>query len=163
MAIGTDDVPGVQFVIPKMAVLSGRVVDQAGNPVPGASVQIRFRVASSGFGASSPWATADGSFHYKGLLSLAEHQIWAADDARGVASPELLTISSDESEDLKLIVAPGAYISGVVRTTGGTPAADIHIGLGITSPATDRTLGGHQHRTPQGGSEWAPCRPAPTR
>ncbi len=129
VAIGTDDVPGVEFVIPKMAVLSGRVVDQAGNPVPGASVQIRFRVASSGFGASSAWATADGSFHYKGLLSLAEHQIWAADDARGVASPELSTISSKESEDLKLIVAPGAYISGVVRTTGGTPAAGIHIGL----------------------------------
>ena len=55
--------------------------------------------------------------------------MWAAEEMRGLASPEPLTIASDGSEDVQLIVAPGAYISGLVRTPEGTPAAGVDIGL----------------------------------
>jgi beta-lactamase regulating signal transducer with metallopeptidase domain len=128
VVIGADEAAGVDFVIPKMSVLSGRVVDKAGKPVPGAIVQIRDRLSSSAFGGSSTHTRADGSFRHKGL-SRAGTQVWAADEMRGLASPEPLTIGSEGSEDLQLSVAPGAYISGVVRTPGGSPAAGVHIGV----------------------------------
>jgi beta-lactamase regulating signal transducer with metallopeptidase domain len=129
VAIGQDDVPGVDFVIPRMAVLSGKVVDEAGNPVPGATVHIRFWLSGNHYGGSSAYATADGSFRQKGMPSLVGTRVWAAENTREVASPKPLTIGTEGSEGLQLIVVPGAYISGVVRTTAGRPAAGVHVGL----------------------------------
>jgi protocatechuate 3,4-dioxygenase beta subunit len=112
--------------------VSGRVVDEQGDPVEGVEIHAYVRPTGSGMWSSRNTATApDGSFDVAGLAP-GRVEIDVTED--GWVSPEVepLELANGESRaDLELVVARGRGVAGRVVWPDGTPAAKVRVAVQV--------------------------------
>ncbi len=151
------------FVAPALAI-AGRVVDEAGAPVAGATVMVSARGEAGG-----QRTDADGRFRAQGLQVGRYHLIAEADDALASAPVEVELV--DRSVDaVTLTVKRGAFVTGRVDPAGVAevfvrPPDEADFKLG-GSPAMMRLElgGGPRTRTaPDGSYRLGPFAPGPVR
>ena len=145
-AIGGLSVPsgstraGLRVVLRRAASVTGAVRDEKGAPIGGAEVWIGPTFESiSVSGGSGPLASlvgmarpsyqratagADGRFEIRGL-SPGKYTAGVAKPGYSTPAPAPLAIvQGAAARPLEFVLLPGASISGIVRYTDGTPAAD---------------------------------------
>lgn len=100
----------------------GRVVDEAGAPVPGARIEARGRPRVT-WSAESPVATSDaeGRFVLPGLPPLGPWVIEAVRDERVGRLEPLELGSQDTVGEVTIVLRRGASIAGVVQVDGAPP------------------------------------------
>lgn len=124
--------------------LRGRVVDEKGKPVVGATLSPNmFKTASRhGFspGILDPLAVTDRDGRF--LLTAKEPIEFAAlkVEARGLAAVMTGKLTPDRTDHV-VTLQPGAFVSGKVTTAGGKPLAGAALGLEPVSRNADTYLG----------------------
>src|SRR5262249_10166450 len=84
---GTTEIDARPLVLGRGGTRRGRVVDEAGRPVPGAALSATWLLAARGFDTVSGWADRDGSFALPGVDARAEIQLSARWRGKTTARP----------------------------------------------------------------------------
>ncbi len=127
---------GVRITLPSGYELSGRVADQRGRAIGGATIVATkslpgVRTMTSFFFASDnkdvPTSSAEGSFS----LRLAEGNYDLEIRREGFAPKRLPNVRVERNTDpLKVVLVEGVAVAGRVVTASGSPVADANINLG---------------------------------
>ena len=116
-----DDLPAIR--LSPASALSGRVVDASGRPVEGALVALSGEEEDGGIKESTEARTdKEGRFRC-GNASADALGVQVRARGRAPLSASIESLTTD-SGGLVLKMQSGAHVSGVVRTAGGSPAAD---------------------------------------
>lgn len=157
--IGHSDVTGIDASLAPAASISGRIYDEAGQPLTGARVEV--------FDLDQRWitgATADGAgFYTAGGLSPRTYKLkfnapygenflseWYADKASfAEADPISIVSTGQEITGIDAVLRSGASISGLITDTEGTPLKFVTVWLknsnGTTAASTStNSLGQYQ-------------------
>ena len=152
-------VADVNFVLPRMSVISGRVFDEVGEPIAGGTItaqQMRFYEGRRKLVPLGGIATTDDTGQYR-LLNLEPgeyyvvthaRETWESDgqpketlafvptyfpSAPNVAGAQRVKVAAGQdasATDISLIAGRVVRISGTAHTSQGTPAAGQTVGLG---------------------------------
>lgn len=118
----------VRVVLELAAGVSGRVVDEAGEPVVGATVSVL--VVGSFFGGRQGTSDAEGRFRVDdldaGKMTVIAQAIGFLDGEQQVIE----LAHGKEVADLELVLTRGAALEGIVTLPGGVPAAGAQVALG---------------------------------
>jgi RNA polymerase sigma factor (sigma-70 family) len=126
LTVGADGARDVNIVISASPRLTGRVVDAAGLPVPGA--QVRVDPQGRDVRPVVVETLADGSFKMSGLP---EGRAWlmAWHPTLGVNRQDFGPMAARHTQRIELRLAPGGSISGTVKLDDGSPAAGVSVGF----------------------------------
>lgn len=115
----------VDFAVPRGLSMSGIVVDEAGDPVEGVMVSCAAVVQNGE--EESVTTKEDGTFTSRGYSPNVDVNISVS--GRGYTAPPLGPLSTGDSgmSDIKIVVAAGASIAGIVVDTAGKPLPDIYV------------------------------------
>ncbi len=126
--------------------IRGRVEDESGEPVPGASVRLRPATPPPGTvgverrrseNTMDVRSDRDGTF---ALAEVAPGQVTLEASAEGFLPLEPVEIQvplRGAVEDVRLVLDRGATVSGQVTTTGGEPVAGVSLRIGPASGESD--------------------------
>jgi hypothetical protein len=129
---------------PATGMISGRVVNDSGQPLPGASLFVR--AVNSFSGPRSTTTDAEGNFRLTGLEP-ALYSI-SASAVTYAAEPATTTTYYRIGDSVRLELVRGGVITGTVTTSTGEPL----IGLRVRAVRI-RDGGGQRTRTPSAGTE----------
>ncbi len=117
----------IDFAVRRGLTISGIVVDKAGDPVQGVNVACN-PIVDNGEG-ENVLTTEDGTFSLRGFSPNVDVEIRVS--GRGYTAPKLGPLSTGDSglEDIEIVVAPGASITGVVVDTAGKPLPDMFVSV----------------------------------
>ncbi len=123
----------LDIALARMGVLSGVVVDPAGNPLPGVSL-------------GSLATDAGGRFRMTDARPRWPHRLVVRDPAWWGEAGPFLVEPGEERSDLRVPVVPAGSVSGVVRGPDGKPAAGVRVLLergapGDQPPGPERAAG----------------------
>lgn len=123
-------------------IVSGTVVDPAGVPLPGASVQA-VPVTSGGFAGSLTWVSADGNGYFQLTVEPGKYEIRGKAEAEGYPDSDLLlaedpdaffptiTVDQDEISGLLVRLGPqGGILEGDIKnanTGDPVPSAKVRV------------------------------------
>jgi Carboxypeptidase regulatory-like domain len=144
--------------VSRTATATGRVVDQAGSPLPRVNVSVVETFASfvGGGVIGGANATADGRFRIGGIRP-GRYVLFSRDD-KGQTGWLPFESNGVDANDLTIVVGPGSKVAG--RLTGETGAplpSTAGIELRLTAPAETQYSGTAAARIrADGGFEWAP-------
>lgn len=112
---------GIELVLDPGAIVSGRVVDELGSPVPEAGVRAN-APSTRGIGTLSTKGSlaADGRFEIHGLTD-GVWSLWALGSTGIRSVPVEIQLPRDSSADIVLVVPRSGRIVGVVRDASGVP------------------------------------------
>lgn len=135
----------IDFAVPRGLSMSGVVVDEAGDPVEGVTVDC-MPVVENGEGEDVR-TTEDGAFSVRGFSPNVDVNIQVA--GRGYTAPRVGPLSTGESgmTDIKIVVAAGASVSGIVVDVAGKPMAEMY----VSAASTNGGSGGGAEATGPGG------------
>jgi protocatechuate 3,4-dioxygenase beta subunit len=153
---------GLELALEPPAVVSGRILDLHGAPVP------TFMLMAAPLDDSRPsmpgmdpmafvdrserFESPEGHFEWAALPS-GKWYVEAASEGYPNSKPQLIDIPSLKAP-LEFVLAPGATLSGVVLDEGGTPLPEVNVE--ITRVASlNRSMVGVQPTDPQGGFQRA--------
>ncbi len=132
--------PEVVLVLQRGGSASGTVVDFAGTPVAGATVQVAFNLqnvmsaAEEGSGAVALGTSlADGSFQLANLPAGQHKLVARADGTAGSDAVEVELRSGEETSGIVLTLRLGGTLTGEVYLEGGAPAAGAQVLLQLGS------------------------------
>ena len=111
------------------ATLAGRVVDQFGDPVPGAQVSSRFksRFGPQGRARREVWTNAEGEFELRGVAPGDRLLLVAADGYLMMDQDVPTTQPGERVDDLVLRIDGGESIGGRVQLPDGTALARVEV------------------------------------
>jgi uncharacterized GH25 family protein len=120
-----DVLEGVDFSVRRGLMISGYVVDKAGDPVEGIRVSCN-PLVDNGEGEDVNMVE-NGTFELRGFSPNVEVHIEVA--GRGYSAPRLGPLSTGEEgiEDLQIVVDAGASIAGVVVDQAGKALPDMYV------------------------------------
>ena len=141
--------------VSRTATVTGRVVDQAGSPLPRAYVTVTETLASvvGGGVVGGASTAADGRFRIAGIRP-GRYILFFRDDKNqtGVLPFES---SGVDVNDLTIVVGPGAKIAGRLTGEGGAPlTSTTGIELRLSAPAETQLSGPQVARIRDGAFEW---------
>lgn len=115
----------IDFAVPRGLAMSGTVVDEAGDPVEGVTVNCT-PVVENGEGEDVQ-TTEDGAFAVRGFSPNVDVNIQVS--GRGYTAPKVGPLGTGDSgmSDIKIVVNAGASVSGIVVDTAGKPLAEMYV------------------------------------
>ncbi len=130
----------LRVVLQQASRVSGRVVDERGEPVAGARVQARPEgLAGSGGGRMPSFnrvrSAADGGFE---LLDVEPGKVTLAAEAEGFQETRLSGLEAPaggELSDVELVLRSGAVVRGAVLDAAGAPVAGARVRIAATGGA----------------------------
>ena len=137
---GEPSAPEVVIVLQRGGSVSGLVVDLAGVPVAGASVQVAANlqnvVSQAEQSTTQPVVAsslADGSFRLSNLAAGQHKLVARADGTAGSEAVEVEVRSGEETSSVLLTLRLGGTLTGEVYAKDGTPAAGAQVLLQLAS------------------------------
>lgn len=134
----------VDFAVPRGLSMSGIVVDEAGDPVQGVTVYCKPVVDNDE--GEDVRTTEDGTFTVRGFSPNIDVNIQV--NGRGYTAPRVGPLSTGEAgmTDIKIVVAAGASVSGIVVDMAGKPLAEMY----VTASSPDGGFGAMEVTGPGG-------------
>ncbi|MGK4009310.1 carboxypeptidase-like regulatory domain-containing protein [Sorangium sp. So ce1036] len=160
VGVRAGDVEKMDLTLSRGCVLTGRVVDSSGAPLPGVYVDAESVIAAGemtnlALEAAAQAETADdGSFSLpqvpKGAITVRGY-----DGSNAVSSVDVEVSSCDDLEPVKLVMSPGGSFSGVARDGDGKPIAGarltlLHRPIGFVDTVSDAEGRFHFEQVPPG-------------
>lgn len=120
-------VENVDFRISRGLDVSGRVVDEEGNPIPG--VEIQGKSQSDDDQSQSTLSDVSGAFVLRGFAPGSVIEVCLRESAWWANGVERLDIGDTSVSGLEIVVAPGASLIGIVVDDLGMPMPDVYLSL----------------------------------
>jgi hypothetical protein len=164
---GGDAIEGIDLALVKGGVLSGRITDETGDPLPGArveAIELRYvRGQRVPLAARVTFTNDAGEYRLSGLesgsyqLRASSTEVWESDDGKntyvhavtyfpGVTSgdrPESIALTAGQevaSLEIRLIAGAAARVTGVVQDASGAPLAGQQVNLDRITRGTGGVL-----------------------
>lgn len=121
----------LEVQLDRALVLRGRVVDSSGAAAVGVDIWVSHRQ-----GGKRVWSDAEGRFEVSGQPTgvIALH----ASGAAGVTTSLIELPRDPPTEEVRLVLSPGASLRGQLRTPENAPVTGAHIVLTPLDPSTDQ-------------------------
>jgi len=131
--VSADRESEVNFVLQKGASISGIITDESGKPVHKARVMLA-KIDGTALFAHQTFSDKDGSFTLMGLPEgTFKLKVWHKEYLPQEAGPFTIR-PPDEMRDVRIILAQGATLQGVVTDSEGNPLAGITVAATCAVP-----------------------------
>src|SRR5262249_44550075 len=122
------EVPDVEFQVTQGVRIIGRVLDLAGKPAAGATIETTQWISPNAARELSRLSDTNGAFRFGGLREQ-EYKLIVRDRGRKLAACIVATPHKDKSKLLDVQLRPMVKVTGCVRDDDGNPVADAIVRL----------------------------------